>query len=121
MRNPEIDKFRDIIQSYFDKHQRNFDNFSVCVMWKKNHIQIKRISVPSIITPENSHLFKPSMVDLPQVIIVLPLDFLDSVDKNITEEVDEINIIFLSHLDDISFIHYVIQPKSRIERKLIKN
>ena len=35
VRNPESDKFRDIIQSYYDKHKKKSDNFSVCVMGKK--------------------------------------------------------------------------------------
>ena len=39
---PEIDNSRDIIQSYCDKHKKKFDNFSVCVMWKKNDVLIKK-------------------------------------------------------------------------------
>ena len=61
------------------------------------------------------------MIELPIVVRVLPLDFLDCADKNINNSVDEINIIFLSYLEDISFTHYIIQPKSMIQKKLIKN
>ena len=34
-KNDEIDKYIDIVQSYYDKHKKNIDNFSLSVMWKK--------------------------------------------------------------------------------------
>ena len=120
VRKLEIDKFRDIIQSYYDKHKKKFDNFFVCVMWKKNDVLIKKISVSSTTTPEKPHLFKPSMIELPIVKKVSPIDFLDTVDESITEGVDEIDIKFTSDLHDITFSHYMDQPKSMIQRKLIK-
>ena len=60
------------------------------------------------------------MIELPIVIRVSPIDFLDTVDKSITEGVDEIDIIFTSDPHDITFSHYMDQPKSMIQRKLIK-
>ena len=35
VRNLEIDKFKDIIQPYYNNHKKKIDNFTVCVMWKK--------------------------------------------------------------------------------------
>ena len=61
------------------------------------------------------------MIELPIVIRVSPLDFLDSFDRNINNQVDEINLIFISDLDDITFSHSLTQPKSMIKRKLMKN
>ena len=58
VRNPEIDKFKEIIQPYYDNHEKKFDNFSVSVMWKKDDVPIKKISIPSTITLEKTHLFK---------------------------------------------------------------
>ena len=81
---------------------------------------INKISVPSTITQEKPHLFKPSMIELPIVIRVSPIDFQDTFDKNITEEVDEIDILFTSDLDDITFSLHMDQPKSMIQRKLKK-
>ena len=98
---------------------KKFDNFTACVMWKKNNILINKISVPSISTLEKPHLFKPSMSELPIVIRVSPFDFLDTFDGNINNEVDEIDIIFISDLDDTTFSHYMTQPKLMIHRKLI--
>ena len=62
-------------------------------MWKTNGVFVNKISVPTTITPEKPLLFKPSIFELPIVIKVLPLDFLDTFDRNINNEVDEINII----------------------------
>ena len=70
---------------------------------------------------EKPHLFKPCMIEIPIVTKLSTLDFLDTVDKKITEEVDETAIIFISDLDDIIISHYMTQPKSRLQRKLLKN
>ena len=71
-----------------------------------------KISVPSTITLRKPQLFKPSMIDLPIVIRVSPLDFLDFVDKKITGEVGEIDIIFTSDHKDMTFLLYMNQPRS---------
>ena len=113
VRNPEINKFKDIIQSYYDEHKRKFDNFTVCVISKKNEVLKNKISVPSTITPEKPHLFQPSMIELPIVIRLSPIDFLNTFDKNINNEVDEINIILISDLEDMTFSHYMAQPKNQ--------
>ena len=73
-------------------------------MRKKNDVPINRISVPSTLILQKPHLFKPSMIELPIVVRVPPLDFLDTFDRRCTnDEVDEIELIFLSDLDDITF------------------
>ena len=81
---------------------------------------LKKISVPNTIALEKPYLFMPSMIELPLVIRVPPLDFLDNFDKNITEQAVEINIIFKSDLQNMKFSHYMDQPKSMLCRKLIK-
>ena len=35
VRNDEIDNFKDILQSYYGKHKRKFNKFSVWIIWKK--------------------------------------------------------------------------------------
>ena len=81
-----------MLQSYYIEHEQKFDNFTVCVMWKKNDVLIYKVSVPSKITIEKPHLFKPFMIEVPIVIKVSPLDFLDTFDRKINNEVDEVNI-----------------------------
>ena len=121
LKNHEVDKFGDIIQSNYDKHKKNFDNFTVCVMWKKNDMLINKISIPSAITLEKQHLFSSSTFELPIVLKVPANDSLDQFDKEcILDEVDEINIIFVSDLEDVSFNQYMIQPKTMLCRRLIK-
>ena len=90
-------------------------------MRKKIGELINKISVPSTITLEKSHLFKPSMIELPIVVRVSPLDSVDTYGRNINNEVDEINIIFIPDLENIAFSHYMAQPKSRLSRKLVRN
>ena len=90
-------------------------------MWKINEVLINEISVPSKVTLEKPHLFKPSMVELPIVISVSPLIFLDTFDRNINNEVDEINIIFITDLKDMTISHYMAQPKSMLCRELRRN
>ena len=91
------------------------------VLWGKNDLHINENSVPSTFTLEKPFLLQPSMIELLIVVRVLPLDFLDTVDKNITEEVEEINIIFTSDFKDMTFSHYMAQPRSMVCRKLVRN
>ena len=63
-------------------------------------------------------MFKPNMVDVQIFVRVSPFDFLDTVDKNITEEVDEIDIIFTSDVKDITMSQNMSQPRSMLCRKL---
>ena len=63
---------------------------------EKKDMLIIKISVPGTITLEKPHLFKPSLID-------------------------EIDILITSDFDDITFSYYMTQPKSMIQKKLIKN
>ena len=88
-------------------------------MWKKNDVLINKISVPSTITLEKPHLFKQNRIELPKIVRVEPFDFLDTFDRNIKNEVDEIKIIFISDHRHITFSHYMTKSKSIIQRKFI--
>ena len=48
-------------------------------------------------------------------------EYLDSLDLDQCNFCDEINIIFISNLKDITFVHFMEQPKSMLCRKLIRN
>ena len=83
---------------------------------------INKISFPSTITLQKPYLFQPSLIELPRVVKVPPLGFLDTFNKScINDEVDEINKIFISDLKDMTFSHYMAQSKSTLCRKLIRN
>ena len=95
--------------------------FFLYVLCEKKEVLINKISVPSIITLEKPYLFEPSMIKLPIVIGVLPLDLLDEFDRNKTNELDEINTILISDPKDMTFSHHMDQPKSMLCRKLVIN
>ena len=121
VRNDEIDKFKDIIQSYFNKHKRKIDIFTICAMWRKNEMGVNKLSVSSTITVQKPYLFGPSMFELPLVVRVSPLDFPDTFDRScIKDELDERNIIFTSDLKDVTFSQYMAQPNSMLCRKLVR-
>ena len=61
------------------------------------------------------------MIELPIVLRVSPIDFPDTFDRKINNEVDEINMIFMSDLKDIEFFYYMNQPRSMLCRKLLRN
>ena len=104
VRNIEFCNLEDIIQPYYKNHKKQFDNFSVCVMWKKNDVVLNNISVPNAITLQKPHLFEPSLIELPIEVRVPSLDFLDTFDINCTNnEVYEIVRIFISDLKDLTF------------------
>ena len=112
VRNPEIGKFKDIIQLYYNDHKKKFDIFTVSVMWKKNNMFIYKISVPSVIEIRKPHLFEPSIIELPIMLKISAYDYLDQFNKEcVNDEVDEIDIIIISDLNDITFFHYMDQPK----------
>ena len=49
------------------------------------------------------------------------VDYLNSYYNFANDFCDEISIIFISNLRDISFFHYMKQPKSVLCRKFVKN
>ena len=69
---------------------------------------------------QKPHLFRPCIIELSEVIRVSPLDYLDTFDRNIKNEIDEIVIIFISDLKDMPVSHYMAQPKSMLCIKLIR-
>ena len=65
IKNNEIDKFKDILQSYYEEHKKKFNEFSVRIIWKKNNMILNKISVPCTITYRKTHMFKPIMEEIP--------------------------------------------------------
>ena len=60
------------------------------------------------------------MIEKPLVIRVSLPDFLDTIDRNIINGVDEIKIIFISGKKDITFSQYMAQPISMFCRNLVR-
>ena len=109
-----------IVQSYYEEHKKKIDQFRIDVIWKTNDVIINKISVPCTITYIQTHIFKPIMEEIPFHVKLSLNEFQNMIDRgckyNITT--DEINIIFISKLEDITISHYVEQPRSMLCRKL---
>ena len=118
----EIENFKEIIQQHYNNHKKKLDNFSVTVMCKKNGFVIDKFSVLSTFSVESAIPNNPSMIELPIVLRVPAYYILDQFDKGcVLDEVNQIDIVIVSDLNDNSFTHYMIQPKSMLCRKPIKN
>ena len=90
-------------------------------MWMKNDVLINKISVPSTNTLGKPHLLKLSLFELPIVVRISPLNFLNIFDRHINNEVDQIIKLFISNLEDITLFNYMDQPKSLLCKKLLRN
>ena len=106
----------DIVQPYYDEYKKKFDDFTICVKWMNNGLVVNKISVPSTFS------FKQNWYGLPIIVRGSMCVFLDTFDENcINDDVDEIVIIFISDLKDMTFSHCMAQPKSMFCRKLERN
>ena len=123
VRNDEIEKFKDILQSYYDEHKKKFNEFTVRIIWKKINMIINKITVPCTNTYQKTHPFRPFMFEIPIYVEVSSHEFLDIVNSNCVYNIitDEINIIFISNLKEMTLQHYIEQPRSMLCRKLERN
>ena len=133
VRIDEIDKFKDILQSYYDKHKRKFNIFSVWIFWEKNNEIVREIKLPDKVIVEKRCYIAPDINRITMNLIQYDVnkiskmmmgtcvDYLDTYYNFDNDFCNEISIIFISDLRDISFFHYMKQPKSMLCRKLVKN
>ena len=75
-----------------------------------------KISVPHTITYIQTHMFKPIMEEMPFYVKISLNEFQIMIDRGCDYKIitDEIIIIFISKLKDISISHYVNQPRSML-------
>ena len=120
VKNNDINKFKDILQSYYDAHKKKSNEYTVTILLKKKDMIINKISIPCTITLRRTHMFKPDMFELPIYVEVSKREFLDIVDRNCAYNIisDEIDIIFISKLKEMTLQHYIKQPRSVLCRKL---
>ena len=123
VKNNDIKKFKNILQSYSDEHKKKFNEFTTTIIWKKNDMIINKISVPHTITLRRTDMFKPVMFEIPIYVDVSKREFQDVVDRNCIHNTisDEIDIIFISNLKETTLQHYMKQPRSILCRKLERN
>ena len=123
LKNDEIDKFNDILQTYYEEHKKKFNQFRIDGIWKKSDVFIDKISVPCTITYIQTHMFKPIMEEMPLYVKVSLNELQNMIDRGCEYNIktDEISIIFISKLKGITISHYVEQPRSMLCRKLERN
>ena len=116
-------KLKCILLPYYKNREKKFERFTICLIWKKdNQIKVK-ISIPNTIcvnieykyiNPKNNR-FSRSTISC--------VDYLDKFHHCGALEIhlpfDELNIIITSDIKDMTFYHYMEQPKSMLCRKLI--
>ena len=120
VKKDDIDKFKDILQSYCDEHKKKFNKFTVMIVWKKNGMIINKISILRTITLQRTHMFKPDMIEIPIYVEVTERDFLEIVDRNCVYNTtsDEIDIKFVSGYKEMTLQHYCELPRSMLCRRL---
>ena len=123
VKNIDIKKIQDFLLSYCDEHKKKFNQITVTIIWnKKNDMIINKISIPRTITLRRTHMFKPDVFEIPIYVKVSEREFLDIVNRNYAYIIsDEIGIIFVSKLKEITLQHYMEQPRSMLCRKLERN
>ena len=123
VKNNDIKKFKNSLESYCDEHKKKFNEFTVTINWKKNDMIINKISNPRTIALQRTHMFKPDMFEIPIYVKVSEREFVDIVDRYCAYKIisDEIDIIFISKLKEITLQHYMKQPRSMLCRKLERN
>ena len=107
-----------------------FDNS--WIIWKKNEI-VRETKLPDKLIVEKRCYLAPDMNRITMNLIQYDVnkiskmmmgscvDYLDTYCSFDNDFCSEISIIFISDLRDISFFHYLKQPKSMLCRELVKN
>ena len=115
----EFDSFKDIFNSHYVSHKKKFNSFGVLIVCKRNgevgdeKINYHLRSVWKKSTPFGKML-DGNCGKRPCFEYINDYFFIDNL-------YDEINIIFISDFEDITFYHYTNQSKSMPSRKLIMN
>ena len=103
VKNIDVIKNKDILQSYCDEHKKKFNETTVSIIWKENVMNINKISIPRTITLRRTHMFK-DVFEIPKYVKESERKFLHLVDGNCAYNVKsgELDIIFISKLKEIT-------------------
>ena len=85
----------------------------------KNDVLINKISVRVTFIFQGNHFSKPKWRELPIYVRMSSVDFIAILERTCkNNEVDEIKIIIISYVKQITLSHYRDQPRSMLCRKL---
>ena len=82
IKNKDINKFKNILQSYYDEHKKKSNESTLRIIWKKNDMIKNKISVPRTIIFRKTHMFKPDMFEILIYVKVSEREFQVIVDRN---------------------------------------
>ena len=73
MRNNEIDKFKDILQSYYDIHKKKFDRFAVRIVRIKENQLMCEVKLPKIAVMKEEWFVPHEINRIPMNLINAPM------------------------------------------------
>ena len=119
VKDVKTDEFKVVLSKYYFDHMKKFNSFTVRNYWKVNDEFQFKLSVPHVIS------FGMVVHSMTVEIKESACDFLNRAIKayptgHEIEKLDEIEIGFISNIKDITFNHYMDQPKSMICRKVLR-
>ena len=115
----EFDNFKDFFESHYVDHKKKFNSFGVLRVFKMNGEVSNKVNLPPSLVMEKKYAAFGKVLDgecgiKPCYKYIDDSFFIDNL-------YDEIIIIFISDFKDITFYHFMNQPKSMLSRKLIIN
>ena len=115
----EFDNFKGIFESHYVSHKKKFNSFGVFLVCKIIGKVSNKVKLPSSLVMEKKFTAFGKMVD-GECELRPCFEYIDDY-FFINKLYDEINIIFIPEFKDITFYHYMNQPKSMLFTKLIIN
>ena len=113
-------KTKEIILTYLNNYNKKIERFTVRVVWKKDKVVINVVNKPNMMILQKSYMGTLGDDAQKTLSLVSCDDYLSDFYDMMTEKSDKIHILFTSDLKDITFFHYMQQPKSMPCRKLIR-
>ena len=119
VKDVKLDEYKDFMSKYYFDHIKKLKSFTVRVYWKvNNEIQFK-LSVPHVVS------FGMVVHSITVYIEETACDFLDKANEaylteHEIEKIDEIEIGFISDVNDNTFNHYMDLPKPMICRNMLR-
>ena len=106
----KLDEFEDVMCKYYFDHLKKFKIFTVRGYWKVNDEIQSKLSVPHIVS-YGTIAFTMSVTMKQSACSFLDRTIKAYLTGHEIEKIDEIEIGFISDVKDITFNHYMDQPK----------
>ena len=119
VKDKKLDGFKDVMFKYYFDHSKKLNIFTARVYWKVNDEIQSKLSVSHIVSYWTI-AFTMSVTMKGSAWVFLDRAIEAYFTDQETEKLDRIKIGFISDLKDITFNHYMDQPKSMVCRKMLR-